>query len=307
MEKVVILFLFCLLVGPFAMLGKGQVLTKESVKDKETGFPYPSIPESLRSVSERTDYLLAHYWDNYAFQDTALVHQPQTEQGLVNFLDLLERIDSKTATAAVQHFMSDTEKAPDVSRNYFSAQLEHYLYDPESPMHNTDLYLSFLQSLMHFPHLSETDLSKLSFQFDNVKKNKCGDQASDFVYENRSGIKHTLYDTKGDYILLFFYDPDCENCHRATAELKKMRLLANPKIKVLAVYPDEDTEKWEKGRGLIPDSWIDARSPGGEVFKKSIYFIQAMPTIYLLDKSKKVILKDCSPAKLDKQLQQIFG
>lgn len=306
MKKIIITFLFCVLISLYALAGyRNTSIRDSSVVDIH--FPYPSIPGSLRSVPERTAYLSEHYWDRYDFSDTALIHRSEvTEQGLVNFLDLLGRMDSLTAAPAVSKFVSDVTRAPSASREYFSGQLEHYLFNPESPMRNGELYLSFLQCRLQYPHLSETDRKQLEFRLKNLQKNRIGHQATDFVFIDRKGRKGTLYGTKGDYILLYFNDPDCENCHIATRKLKNLALLTDPRIKVLAVYPDADTAEWTTHTRQIPVQWIDARSFRGEIISKSLYFIQAMPTLYLLDKNKRVILKDCSPEELGADLHQIL-
>jgi peroxiredoxin len=173
-------------------------------------------------------------------------------------------------------------------------------------MRNGELYLSFLQCRLQYPHLSETDRKQLEFRLKNLQKNRIGHQASDFVYVDRKGRKSTLYSTVGEYILLYFNNPDCENCHIATRKLKNLALLTDPRIKVLAVYPDADTAEWTTHTRQIPVQWIDARSFRGEIISKSLYFIQAMPTLYLLDKNKRVILKDCSPEELGADLHQIL-
>ncbi len=306
MKKIIITFLFCVLISLPALAGyRNTSIRDSSVVD--INFPYPSIPGSLRSVPERTAYLSEHYWDKYDFSDTALIYRSEvTEQGLVNFLDLLGRMDSLTAAPAVSKFMSDVTRAPSASREYFSGQLEHYLFNPESPMRNGELYLSFLQCRLQYPHLSETDRKLLEFRLKNLQKNRIGHQASDFAYVDRKGRKSTLYSTVGEYILLYFNNPSCENCHIATRKLKNLALLTDPRIKVLAVYPDADTAEWTTHTRQIPLQWIDARSSRGEIISKSLYFIQAMLTLYLLDKNKRVILKDCSPEELGADLHQIL-
>ena len=36
----------------------------------QNSFPYPALPDSLRSVEQRATYLSEHYWDNFNFSDT---------------------------------------------------------------------------------------------------------------------------------------------------------------------------------------------------------------------------------------------
>lgn len=47
--------------------------TEKSVQ-QEPQFPYPKIPESLKDPESRKTFLLAHYWDEFNFADTALVN-----------------------------------------------------------------------------------------------------------------------------------------------------------------------------------------------------------------------------------------
>ena len=78
--------------------GKSVSSSSRSVGDAEStpqnvagqdAFPFPAIPETMTEPQERRSYLLLHYWDNYDFADTVLLHRADvTEQGLVNYVAL---------------------------------------------------------------------------------------------------------------------------------------------------------------------------------------------------------------------------
>ena len=70
--------------------------------------------------------------------------------------------------------------------------------------------------------------------------------------------------------------------------------LQDARVKVLAVYPYDDTELWKQKTLQTPGNWIDARGADGESLE-SLYFIQATPSLYLLDSQKRVLLKDAPP------------
>ncbi len=62
----------------------------------QNAFPYPALPDTLRSVEQRATYLSEHYWDNYQFADTTqLKNEEITEQGFVNFIDILARFNDE--------------------------------------------------------------------------------------------------------------------------------------------------------------------------------------------------------------------
>jgi hypothetical protein len=63
-------------------------------------------------------------------------------------------------------------------------------------------------------------------------------------------------------------------------------------IEVLAVYADGDVAEWRKAQPERPDWWIWAYDKGQVIQNKNLYDLKAIPTLYLLDEQKRVILKD---------------
>ena len=70
------------------------------------------------------------------------------------------------------------------------------------------------------------------------------------------------------------------------------RMMSDKKLKILAVYPDEDLEAWRQHIPDVPATWINSYDNTVSLKNDEIYDLKAIPTLYLLDKTKKVILKD---------------
>ncbi len=49
---------------------------------------------------------------------------------------------------------------------------------------------------------------------------------------------------------------------------------------------------WKKHLPEMPKNWIHGRDENEYPYKNNIYDLHAIPTIYLLDRNKRVILKD---------------
>lgn len=285
------------------------LLTATKVKAQD--FPYPSMPQTLATTEARGAYLIEHYWDNFSFSDTALIHQPElTEQGFANFVDLLPRFGDSIAVRGVSEF---SRKAfapitPRPMREYMAKLTEHYLYNPNSPLHSDALFVMFLQEMSHSDGFDLPTREHYAYIQTNVAKNMPGTVATDFVYIDRNGHQSSLHTTQGEYILIYFNDPDCDNCHEVTAQLRTDSLFVNnPRLTFLAVYADSDTELWKTNPQPFPASWIDAYSPEGEITTKQLYFINATPTIYLLDSEKRVLLKDPSIELLKQCLNELLA
>ena len=251
----------------------------------QQSFPYPAIPDTLRSVEQRAGYLSEHYWDNYNFADTLLLKSKEvTEQGFVNFIDILNRFNLDNASKGVAQkgitrkditqkgIACFTQKAFSnaAAKERFENLIEHYFEDQLSPVRNDRGNLKFLEEMKNSPCFDETEKERIAFKIKTTNKNLPGDIAINFKFKDESGKEHQLSDYKGQKVILYFYDPDCENCHEVSAWLKQQTIPAD--IKVLK---------------MIADNHISY-----------MYSLKNMPTIFLLDKENKVILKDCTAQEL---------
>lgn len=264
----------------------------------QDAFPFPEIPSVLTRPEERRSYLLAHYWDAFDFADTTLLHKAEvTEQGLVNYIALVashpDAVEADEALDAFCRALAPSEEA----RETMPQLMEKYLYDPMSPMRDDALYVRFLDRLLVRIPASDARRSRWEFQRDLAGRNNPGQSATDFTYYLPDGSRRTLYGTRAKTLLLFFYDPECENCHATLSEMKADESLAEAvrsgQVTVLSVYTEGNPEVWRARLGEMPQGWIVGTDR--EAIKlQALYDLKAMPTLYLLDGSKKVVLKDAS-------------
>ena len=173
--------------------------------------------------------------------------------------------------------------------------MAHSLLNPSAPLRNDVVYAAFLRRVLSdCTHCPAVVRHQSEFRLRQVSKNLPGTVAEDFAYQTRSGTKNRLHQLESPYLLLVFHAPDCENCDRILPQLMKEPALQDARVKVLAVYPYDDTELWKQKTLQTPGNWIDARGADGESLE-SLYFIQATPSLYLLDSQKRVLLKDAPP------------
>lgn len=266
-------------------------------------FVLPLVPEMMRDSEERAKYLVLHYWDRFDFADRNLILRPEiTEQAFVDYINILGYVPKENADASLAYTL---HKAGIDTMMYvhFTELFEKYLYDPNSPFRNEEYYLPVLQEVVNSPLLAEERRSHYGFQLDMAMQNRIGERANDFVYTVSSGQSSRLYDLKSEYTLLMFTDPGCSTCAAVTERLKESKELndvlalnspGRTMLTILALSPDNNLEEWSARLPEIPARWVYAYDKSGEVTGKRLYDIKAFPTLYLLDKDKKVILKDTS-------------
>lgn len=266
-------------------------------------FILPSIPEIMKDPEERAKYLVMHYWDRFDFSDRTLIERPNiTEQAFVDYINILGYVPKEDADASLVYTLQKAE-ADTLMYVHFTELFEKYFYEPNSPFRNEEYYLPVLEEVVSSPLLKEEKRSRYEFQREMSNKNRIGDFANDLTYTVSSGQSFRLYDLRSEYTLLMFTNPGCSTCaavmeHLSVSEeLNRALALNSPTrtmLTVLALSPDNDLDEWLSHLPEIPTRWIYAYDKSGEITTKRLYDIKAIPTIYLLDKDKKVILKDTS-------------
>lgn len=309
------LYLLLLLSACQVREGSKQVSIKGDQRDTISAqsvspFPFPEIPAMLTQPEERKAYLLEHYWDRFSFADTALVNNREvTEQGFVNQISLLA--DGATPEKVIRESLKNwcSRFMPEAQARQVMMQLaDDYLYNPNSPFYNEGLYGVYLETMLEV--LPEEDARRSSFDFKLrlLRRNKVGDKATDFSYYLPDGQKKSLVATsvRGNRLLLVFYDPECESCHEVLREMTADASLAGAvkagRVTVLAVYTEGNQDAWRKGLADMPEGWIIG-TDRQKVKEEALYDLKAMPSLYLLDGQKRVLLKDAPLG----QIREVLG
>lgn len=283
--------------------------TVRSQAAADAKFPFPEIPTMLTQPEERKVYLMAHYWDNFNFADTVLVNNRNVaEQGAADYLAILAdgTLTEEQVKGSLDGFCKGME-AQEHARKVFLQMMEDYLYNPNSPFHNEALYALFLERMLKSEFVDEARKSSLKFSLDLISRNCPGKVATDFVYFLPDGSRHSLAQTraKNNRLLLVFYDPECPSCHETMQEMVADGLLAEAvkagKLTVLAVYTEGNQEVWKRTLSDLPQGWT-VGSDHETVKQGALYDLKAMPSLYLLDGTKRVLLKDAPYAKIREEI-----
>jgi hypothetical protein len=277
---------------------KGETAKEASHPVKPGNFERAVAPAMITEPQEQADYLVAHFWDKFNFRDTMYAHVPDiTERAFVEFIGIFPNTSSYDKISGSVKKLLTSAEVENVMYNYFCSLAERYLYVPNSPVRNDEYFIPFLEHVVESPKIADVKKIRPRHLLELACRNRIGSKAGDFVYTTASGKTGRLYDLSAKYLLLMFYDPDCTECKRTMEILKQSPVVADAvssgRLKILAVYPDENLDAWKNHLKDIPLSWINAYD-NSLVIKNEIYDLKARPTLYLLDKDKKVILKDTS-------------
>ena len=96
---------------------------------------------------------------------------------------------------------------------------------PELPLRNEEMYIAVLEYLTESSSLSDVEKIRPAHLLELALKNRIGTPATDFTYTLANGKTGKLYNIKADYLLLFFYNPDCHACQEITRQMESSFLI----------------------------------------------------------------------------------
>lgn len=278
-----------------------------------TSFPYPEPPAMVTDPTQRASYAVLHFWDKY-FEAPSRYSEGLTEQAFANYVTLLQMAPLASAARAQDTLLSRAERS-EAARDTASRMLERilmleekYLYDVNSPFRNEEFYLPVLRHILAWPDIQPETRARAQHDLPLFSLNRLGEVAADFTYTLRNGRTGTLHSIQADRILMFFSNPGCENCKEIIEALSNSMAvqaqLQDGTLKVLNVYPDEDLSEWFAYMSHYPKSWINAFDAECIIRGDTIYYLRAIPSLYLLDAEKRVICKDAPLEEILRRLEQ---
>lgn len=307
--RVQIISLFAVLLITAACQQNQKQSTTEESGGVSLSYQAPSAPEDLADEEERIHYVFRHFWDEFEFQDTVKVFNPEYgEQAIANYIGYFPLVPSDTLKKGIADLF-DKASVEKNSYQHIKFQLENYLSNPNSPMHNDLFFEAVLEYFMESDQISAEEKMRYGALLPLVRKNKPGSQAANFSFLTSKGETQELNDIDAPFIILMFYEPGCKSCEDAVALMRNNpafnAVIEQAGLEILALYPDGNQTVWEEYQANIPDNWINAIDPEQKVVTEGLYVIKATPTIYLLDKDKNVLLKDTDILQIVRFFQNI--
>lgn len=260
---------------------------------QQDSFPLPEVPCRLTTPTERANYLALHYWDHYDFTDNTLIgNQDVSEQGFYNYISIMSGV---TQQREAFDRLAGKITRNDKMLNYFLDLADQYLAESHSPLYDEELYIIMLNSILSVQHLDATKRIQVQYKLDMAMKNRIGEVAADITMLLRDGTYTTLSSIKSNqYILLYMGNPDCNVCnfakHQLLASAIITHLVSCGDLAIISLCIEGCTQAWQDIPA--PGGWIDACDENQAIYEEEIYDIAQVPSFYLLDHERKVILRD---------------
>ena len=284
----------------------------------------PELTGALKNPANKEDSVLAynfyksHYWDGVNFWDGRLAYTPFFEDKIDKYFSqlvvpspdsVIKEIDWMLGYASINEEMNRFLLIKFVNR-YLN---QKYMWEDAVFVHLFEKYFS----QKTYSWLNETGKKTITDRAYSLMANILGTPASDVELPDPNGTPVSLYALQADYTIVAFWDPTCGHCKEVLPKLDSF-YRAKWKADGLKMYAvAKETEGTKKDwLNFISDNKLQewshvyyskeadkARTDNGIPGYSQLYDVQSFPTLYLLDKEKRIIAKKLTYQQLDEVVQ----
>ena len=266
----------------------------------------PFIPAKLNK-DERISFLKQHYFDKIDFTDTSLLRSMVFVNKAISYLSLYSnnRLPQKQLETEFIKAVTIMLGAASVNPEIFKFWLD-YLVGGFDKFH-FDEVITYIADNFQDPYSCADQQRKTALQkkLETFKKIAIGKISPEISVPDQKGKMVRLSGINSEYTLVVFWSSECPHCSTMMPRLKELYEKQNPKrFEVLSVSIDTSRTAWTAFLNEQKLTWINVSDLKGFNGKPADDFnIYATPTMFLLDRQKKILSKPISLRELEQALR----
>ena len=254
-----------------------------------------------------------HFWDDVVFNDDRLLHTPFFESKLDDYFKYYVSPEPDSLIDEVKYILLSAKTGKEIYP-YLLTKFTNKYISPEF-MGQDKVFLYLFENFYAKGDtvlLNTVSKKTITDRAYSLMANQLGLAASPLDLTDTSSKTVSLYGIKAAFTVVVFWDPNCGHCKE---ELPRLDSMYRAKWKALgvAIYAvniyENEMMAWKKfisDKGLL--NWYHvyqtktaraAEEKAGQPSYKQLYDVFKTPTLYLLDKDKRIIAKQLSIQQFD--------
>lgn len=269
----------------------------------------PPVPAGMDSLQFSYQYYKKHFWDGIDITDPGLLRSPILHGKIMDYLDNVVVQHPDSVIAAVDELLAKAQNSQEAFRYLLITLTNKYEASPVVGLdkvfvHLVDKYYLTGQA----PWSSEETLKKLANRAASIRPNFIGNPAPNITWQDTLGTDVRLSDIKARYTVLYFYDPDCGHCKKATPILyNAYPELKEKGVEVLAICTATNDKRWRQYIRENDLQWINLADMANRTNFRFYYDIRSTPTVYILDEDKTILLKKIAVQDIPEVIDQLIA
>lgn len=276
------------------------------------------VPLTLNDSLENYYFYKNHYWDGISFMDDRIIRTPFFQPKLETYYRQVMSQSSDSLIKDIDYKLLLARSNPEMYKFLLNWFTDEYI----NPKYmGQDAVFVHLYQQYHSKGVSnwlnkyqDSIISRRAFM---LMSNLLGERAANMEFVNSAGKVNALYDVDAAFTLVVFWDPNCGHCKEEIPRIDSFyRAIWQKKgLKIYAVLSETDKVKAAWDSYIVEhkiDDWInvyqtkdmvDMEAKDQRPSFRQLYDIAVTPTIYLLDKEKRIIAKKLTLEQLNDFLE----
>ena len=275
------------------------------------GFQYvPQIPWK-GSDSDRIKNLIDHYFDGIDFKNPFLLKTSALNKWLDNYVNLYGQLATTIAlrdSLFPEAGRTAIEKAKHGHPLVYGWMVDYFYRGYES--NAMDAGIKILEPYLNDSTCLTSKRQEIARRLKGIETLVAGSKAPALSIKDEEGTLFELstFAPKSDYILLLFWSAGCSHCVELADKIYSwyQQTEVNKKLAIVAISLDDtelDIKAWEQKKKELT-GWKHLHDSEGVRSKVAgDYYVLDIPTMFLLDKNKKIIAKPLNTAELKKVME----
>lgn len=264
---------------------------------------FSEVPEDQRR-ERQWRWLQRNYFNNLDLGDERLLRTPFLFERIDYFVHKLHVQHPDTIAGAIDRVLRRMPAGSELLKVYLS----HFLNEAaNSKIVGMDAIYVFLIDNYYAAGLApwvEADLlRKFTENADRLRPILIGKTAPDITVQARDGTPVNLYETDSEYTILYFWQYECGHCKKSTPVMKEFQAKWKERgVTLFALCTKTGKEVpgcWEYIDEKEINDWLHTVDPYMQSRYGVKYDVTSTPSIFVLDRDKKIISKRLAAEQLD--------
>ncbi len=259
------------------------------------------IPEPPKRADGSIDstfqlsYYREHYFDNFDLSDEALLRLPRNiyREKVDEYLDKLFVPEADTLTEAINKLIAKAKKNQETYWYLTFMCMQKYVQPKYMGLDQVyvNLYDKYIASGELDYRINERFRQNFKEQADRIRSSALGKKSNNLILKDVNGNMRSLHGMTNKYTVLFIFDPDCGHCKKETPKLVEFKNTTKLDVGVYTVSTDTSMTKTQQYvKEMKMEKFINTCFYYSAVgLYRDLYDAEMTPTIYILDKEKKII------------------
>ena len=263
-----------------------------------TQFDVPEIKDAEGNMDNeaRAAYYRTHYWDNFDLGDGRMVFMP-VMQGKVK--EYFERILQYQEVDTINKYIDLTvDKCTDtLTYQYLINYLSHH-YESSKNLGHDGVFVHIAKNNQLKGKcfwMSEELIEKYRKRVERLEPLLIGQHGKELIIPDTNENWHSSHALPKDYVILWFFDPDCPECRKETKKLRalydSLQTAGTRNFDVFAIANDCTPERWKRYVKEEGHPWLVVGGNKGNIDYLEAYntYETGNPTMFILNKKRDII------------------